>query len=110
MTAEATVSKLLEDWYRAMSPNWSPTTARQTRSVIDCHLVPRPGDVRLQTLRAGHIDAFYGELRRGGGATASRSRPARCIGCTSSCAGHFPTASLGMALGQPGRLGVTAIG
>ena len=67
MTAEATVSKLLEDWYRAMSPNWSPTTARQTRSVIDCHLVPGLGDVRLQTLRAEHIDAFYGELRRGGG-------------------------------------------
>jgi hypothetical protein len=67
MTAEATVSKLLEDWYRAMSPNWSPTTARQTRSVIDCHLVPGLGDVRLQTLRDEHIDAFYGELRRGGG-------------------------------------------
>ena len=67
MTAETTVSKLLEDWYRAMSPNWSPTTARQTRSVIDCHLVPGLGDVRLQTLRAEHIDAFYGELRRGGG-------------------------------------------
>jgi len=67
LTAEATVSKLLEDWYRAMSPNWSPTTARQTRSVIDCHLVPGLGDVRLQTLRAEHIDAFYGELRRGGG-------------------------------------------
>ena len=56
-----------DDWYAAMSPNWSPTTARQTKSIIDCHLVPSLGDVQLQTLRTEDIDAFYGELRRCGG-------------------------------------------
>jgi integrase len=50
-----------------MSPNWSPTTARQTKSIIDCHLAPSLGDLQLQTLRTEDIDAFYGELRRCGG-------------------------------------------
>ena len=67
MTSQATVANLLDDWYAAMSPNWSPTTARQTRSIIDCHLVPRLGALQLQTLRTEHIDAFYGGLRRCGG-------------------------------------------
>ena len=67
MTSQATVANLLDDWYGAMSPNWSPTTARQTKSIIDCHLVPSLGDVQLQTLRTEDIDAFYGELRRCGG-------------------------------------------
>ena len=67
MTSQETVTNLLDDWYAAMSPNWSPTTARQTKSVIDCHLVPSLGDLQLQTLRTEDIDAFYGELRRRGG-------------------------------------------
>src|ERR1700686_805576 len=50
-----------------MSPNWSPTTARQTKSIIDCHVVPNLGALQLQTLRTEDIDAFYGELRRCGG-------------------------------------------
>ena len=48
MTSQATVPNLLDDWYEAMSPNWSPTTARQTKSIIDCHLVPSLGDIQLQ--------------------------------------------------------------
>ncbi|MGB7052227.1 MAG: site-specific integrase, partial [Acidimicrobiales bacterium] len=67
MTSKATLGALLHDWYAAMSPNWSPTTARQTKSVIDCHLVPNLGDLQLQTLRTEDIDAFYGQLRRRGG-------------------------------------------
>jgi len=67
MTSQATVANLLDNWYGAMSPNWSPTTARQTKSIIDCHLVPSLGDVQLQTLRTEDIDAFYGGLRRCGG-------------------------------------------
>ena len=67
MTSQATVANLLEDWYTAMSPNWSPTTARQTKSIIDRHLVARLGQLRLQTLRTEHIDALYGQLRLSGG-------------------------------------------
>jgi hypothetical protein len=67
MTSKATVAKLLQDWYEAVSPNWSPTTATQTKSIIDHHLIPRLGPMPLQTLRTEDIDALYGDLRRCGG-------------------------------------------
>jgi hypothetical protein len=67
MTAQATVAHLLDDWYAALSPNWSPTTTRQTKSVIDCHLVPRLGHLKVATLRTEDIDALYGERRQSGG-------------------------------------------
>jgi len=67
MTSQATVAKLLSDWYEAISPNWSPTTARQTKSVIDHHLIPHLGALSLQALCTEDIDAFYGKLRRSGG-------------------------------------------
>ena len=67
MTSQATVGNLLRDWYDAISPNWSPTTARQTKSIIDHHLGPCLGHFPLQTLRTEDIDAFYGDLRRKGG-------------------------------------------
>jgi len=67
MTAQATVADLLDDWYAALSPNWSPTTTRQTKSVIDRHLAPRLGHLKVATLRTEDIDTLYGELRQGGG-------------------------------------------
>jgi integrase len=67
MTAQATVANLLHNWYAALSPNWSPTTARQTKSVIDRHLAPRLGHLKVATLRTEDIDALYGELRQSGG-------------------------------------------
>ena len=67
MTSQATVAKLLIDWFDAVSPNWSPTTASQTKSVIDHHLIPRLGHLPLQRLRTEDIDALYGELQRSGG-------------------------------------------
>jgi integrase len=67
MTSKATVGDLLRDWYDAVSPNWSPTTVRQTKSVIDHHLRPRLGHFPLQRLRTEDIDALYGDLRRDGG-------------------------------------------
>jgi len=67
MTSKATVAKLLTDWFDAVSPNWSPTTASQTKSVINHHLIPRLGHLPLQTLRTEDIDALYGALQRSGG-------------------------------------------
>ena len=55
MTSKATVGDLLRDWYDAVSPNWSPTTARQTKSVIDHHLRPRLGHVPLQPQSTARI-------------------------------------------------------
>jgi integrase len=67
MTSKATVAKLLIDWFDTVSPNWSPTTASQAKSVINHHLIPRLGHLPLQTLRTEDIDALYGELQRSGG-------------------------------------------
>jgi integrase len=67
MAAQATVAHLLDDWYATLSPNWSPTTTRQTKSVIECHLAPRLGHVKVATLRTEDIDALYGDLRQSGG-------------------------------------------
>jgi integrase len=67
MSSKVTVAKLLDDWYRAVSSNWSPTTAAHTKSIIDHHLIPRLGEIPLQTLRTEDIDALYGELCRAGG-------------------------------------------
>ena len=58
MTAQATVANFLDNWYAARSLNWSPTTARQTKSVIDRHLAPRLGHLKVATLRTEDIDAL----------------------------------------------------
>ncbi len=50
MTSKVTVEKLLIDWYEPASSNWSPTTATHTKSIIDHHLIPKLGDLPLQTL------------------------------------------------------------
>jgi len=75
MTSKVTLAKLLQDWYQAVSSNWSPTTATQTKSIIDHHLVPRLGQMPLQTLRTEDIDMFYGELRRCGGPNGTPFNP-----------------------------------
>ncbi|MBF6557761.1 MAG: site-specific integrase [Acidimicrobiales bacterium] len=67
MAAQTTVDDLLRDWFAAVSPNWSPTTVRQNRSIVDRHLSPKLGGHRLSTLRTEDIDLFYGQLRRSGG-------------------------------------------
>ena len=67
MTSKITVEKLLIDWYESVSSNWSPTTATHTKSIIDHHLIPKLGDLPLQTLHTEDIDTLYGTLRRSGG-------------------------------------------
>lgn len=62
-----TVRELLERWFEAASPQWAAPTVRQTRSVINCHLVPQLGHLAVAKLTTADIDDFYGFLRRGGG-------------------------------------------
>ncbi len=61
------VGELLERWFAAASPNWAATTTAQTRSIIDCHLVPDLGHIRVDKLTTADIDDFYSHLLRGGG-------------------------------------------
>jgi len=61
------VGELLERWFAAASPNWAATTTAQTRSIIDCHLAPDLGHIRVDKLTTSDIDDFYSHLLRSGG-------------------------------------------
>jgi hypothetical protein len=62
-----TVADLLARWFEAASTAWAASTVRQTRSVIDCHLIPHLGHLAVAELTTADIDDFYGHLRRAGG-------------------------------------------
>ena len=62
-----TVGGLLARWYADASPGWAPTTAAHTRSIVDHHLIPQLGHVRLGQLTTVVIDDLYGRLLRGDG-------------------------------------------
>jgi integrase len=61
-----TVGDLLERWFAAASPRWAASTVRQTRSIIDCHLVPHLGHLPVAKLTTVDVDDFYGYLLRAG--------------------------------------------
>ena len=72
----STVGDLLEAWFELASPDFSPTTVRETRRVIDKSLLPAFGKRKLAKLQPADIDAFYQRLRRWGGATGGPLAPA----------------------------------
>jgi integrase len=61
-----TVGDLLERWFEAASPGWAASTVRQTRSIIDCHLVPHLGHLPVAKLTTVDVEDFYGFLLRAG--------------------------------------------
>lgn len=63
--ASATFGDLLDAWYDAASPDWSPRTALEHRRVIDSVLKPALGTKKLAKLRASDLDSLYGALRAG---------------------------------------------
>ena len=65
--SESTMTELLERWFETASASWSPSTVRQTRSVLRRQLIPHLGDVRVGELTPASIDELYGRLRAGGG-------------------------------------------
>ena len=65
--ASVTFGELLDAWFEAASPDWSPRTALEHRRIIDAVLKPALGDKQLTKLRAADLDALYGGLRAGSG-------------------------------------------
>lgn len=63
--ASATFGELLDAWFDAASPDWSPRTALEHRRVIDSVLKPALGTKKLAKLRASDLDSLYGALRAG---------------------------------------------
>jgi integrase len=64
--ARVTVGELLDRWFAANEADWAVTTARSTRSIIEHHLRPGLGDVRVRELTTVMIDEFYALLRSTG--------------------------------------------
>ena len=64
---DTTMGELFERWYAAVSPGWAANTVRHTHSVLKVHLEPRFGHLPVGKVTTADIDAFYGELRTGGG-------------------------------------------
>ncbi len=60
------MGELLERWYEACSPDWSPNTAYQTRWMID-HRLLGLRDRAVRDLTVQDLDTFYGALRARGG-------------------------------------------
>jgi integrase len=63
--ASVTFGELLDAWFEAASPDWSPRTALEHRRIIDAVLKPALGEKQLTKLRAADLDALYGGLRAG---------------------------------------------
>jgi integrase len=66
ISSTATVGELLERWFEQAAPDFSPSTALETRRVIDRYLTPAFGTTSLRRLRTADIDAFYRGLRTSG--------------------------------------------
>jgi integrase len=64
---DTTFGELFEQWYANAAPRWAINTQRQTRSVINVHLIPRFGHLPVGELTTAGIDAFYADLRNLGG-------------------------------------------
>jgi len=64
---KVTVGEYLEqEWLPAVALRVRPTTRAQYRQLLTLHVIPRIGAVRLQELRARHLEALYGELLASG--------------------------------------------
>ena len=67
VAARTTVGELLEQWFEVASVNWSPTTVRQTRSVLNGQLHPHLGTGTVADLTKADIDHLYTRLLASGG-------------------------------------------
>ena len=75
VASSTTVGELLEQWFTVASANWSPTTVRQTRSVLNRQLHPHLDTVVVSDLTTAAIDSLYSNLLTCGGASGQAVQP-----------------------------------
>jgi Phage integrase, N-terminal SAM-like domain len=92
------VAELLERWFVAASPQWAAPTVRQTRSVIDRHLISHLGHLQVPKLTTADIDDVYGHLLRGGG-RHGRPLATGTVGYMSCCTGPWRRRCAGSGFG-----------
>lgn len=79
-SVRTTFAVVAEDWYRQVeglveSGRRSPTTLELYRRILDLHVLPGVGGLRLSELTVARLDYFLHEKRRGTGyATAKACR------------------------------------
>jgi integrase len=61
--ARQTFGDVLDAWDKALAV--SPKTAERYRELVRLHIRPHLGDLKLQSIRATRIEAFYNDLRAG---------------------------------------------
>jgi hypothetical protein len=61
------VTDLLDRWFASASSDWSASTIRETKSLVEHHLKPHLGHHPIAKLTTADIDDFYAQLRRSGG-------------------------------------------
>ena len=62
-----TVDGFLQEWLAGVRLELAPTTAALYRTLIEHHVVPRIGGIRLQQLRPADLTRLYAELLQEGG-------------------------------------------
>ena len=66
-SGKMTVAELLSGWIRDYAElRLGPLTVQRYRGIVDLHLIPALGDIRLGKLRPSHIQEAYGAWTRGG--------------------------------------------
>lgn len=74
---KVTVGELLDRWLEVRSPNWRPRTLEDWRYVVETHLRPALGHVRLDKLSPAQVQLFYTKLQeRGNHRTALKAHVA----------------------------------
>jgi integrase len=66
-TSELTVAQAFERWYdhQVDSEAWSAGWTKRVRSLLDVHVIPQIGSIRLDRLETYDIDRFYAAMRSG---------------------------------------------
>ena len=63
--SSTTISKWLDDWIGSQRQNLKPSTLASYQSIIETHLKPVLGDLRLQDLHRSHLESYYVRLANG---------------------------------------------
>lgn len=84
-TSSMTFAQWLERWLERA--DHKPSTRRGYRSIIDAHLKPNLGNVRLDRINTGHVDALHDAMRATPGTSSTTIRNAhRCASAALSVA------------------------
>ena len=66
VTTDGTLADLVQEWRPIAEVNLSPTTLHEYDRLLERRILPRFGQTKVRSIRAGDINAFYADLQRRG--------------------------------------------